>query len=355
MKKLYRFLLPIFCFCVAFGATKAWLYLRDNKMSNFETCAEVYIYPTTTAEEAMTMIADSAGVKSIKSLKRAFKDKQVSEYIQPGHYIINPEYSSVYVARMLNNCWQSPVKMTLAGTMRLKGVIAKKISSQLMMDSLAVHNALEDEEFLKSYGFTPQNVFSLIMPATYEMYWTASIKDVFDKQKAAYDAYWTEERLAAAKELGLSKEEVSILASIVKGETNYEPEMPKIAGVYLNRLAIGMKLQADPTIVFCYDYSLDRVLRKHLQVDSPYNTYKHYGLPPGPIAVPTKACLDAVLYPDFGGTAEKPAPRGSKGNLYFCASPDFNGSHLFAHSYSEHLRNARAFQRALTLRNQQKK
>ncbi len=353
MKKLYKFLLPVLCFAVAFGATKLYLYLRDNKIANFGERAEVYIYPSTTAEEALAMIADSAMVKSVKSLERAFRDKQVSTYIQPGHYVIEPEHTSVYVARMLNNCWQTPVKLTLAGTMRLKGPIAAKISSQLMLDSLTVYNALNDEQLLGEYGFTPQNVFSLIMPATYEMYWTASIRDVLDKQKAAYDAYWTEEKLEAARKLGLSKEEVSIVASIVKGETNYEPEMPKIAGVYLNRLAIGMKLQADPTVVFCYDYSLNRVFKKHLQVDSPYNTYKYAGLPPGPIAVPTRACLDAVLYPDFGGTPEKPAKRGASGNLFFCANPDFSGSHLFAHTYSEHLRNARAFQRALNQRNKQ--
>ena len=133
--------------------------------------------------------------------------------------------------------------------------------------------------------------------------------------------------------------QVSILASIVKGESRYKPDYPKIAGVYLNRLNLGMPLQADPTIAYCFDYEPKRILKAHLAVDSPYNTYMHQGLPPGPICVPDKDYLEAVLDPDYGG-----------GNLYFCADPSFNGAHRFARSYSEHLSNARAFQRALRIR-----
>jgi len=136
---------------------------------------------------------------------------------------------------------------------------------------------------------------------------------------------------------------VSTLASIVKGESRYKPELPKIAGVYLNRLNIGMKLQADPTVAFCYDYTLNRILNRHLTIDSPYNTYKYHGLPPGPICVPDREYLEAVLNPDYGG-----------GNIYFCADPSFNGSHRFAKTWAEHKANAIAFQRALTARNKAK-
>ena len=127
-----------------------------------------------------------------------------------------------------------------------------------------------------------------------------------------------------------------MLASIVNGETNHVPEMPSVAGVYLNRLHKGMKLQADPTVAFCLDYSVNRILKKHLEIDSPYNTYLYAGLPPAPICVPSRAALEAVLNPD------------SHGYLYFCASPDFDGTHRFAATYAEHLRNARAYQQALT-------
>ena len=190
---------------------------------------------------------------------------------------------------------------------------------------------------------TRENIFALIMPDTYEMLWTADMAEILGRQKKAYEAFWTDENKGKARLQGLSQGEVSILASIVKGETNYEPEMPKIAGVYLNRLRKGMKLQADPTIAYCFDYKLNRILKKHLLVDSPFNTYKHAGLPPAPICVPTKACLEAVLNPDT-----------SKGYLYFCANSNFDGTHSFASTYTEHLRNARSFQRALTIRQREK-
>jgi UPF0755 protein len=170
------------------------------------------------------------------------------------------------------------------------------------------------------------------------MYWTASVKDIFDRLKKEYEAFWTPERDAKAKAQGLDRQEVSVMASIVSGETLKAFEYPVIAGVYLNRYKIGMKLQADPTIAYCYGYTLDRILKKHLTVESPYNTYKYVGLPPTPINVPPKACLEAVLDP------------AEHKYIYFCASPAFDGTHRFAVTYNEHLKNAREFQRELTKR-----
>lgn len=316
------------------GLISSWNWLSDNKVPNFRKSVTLFVRPDSSLDEIYATLINEAGVKRPYSLNRAFRDKKVAEYFQPGRYEIRPGYTSVYVARMLNNCWQSPAKLTLSGTMRAKSQIASKISSQLMIDSAAVMKALNDKAMLSAYGFTPKNVFSLFIPDTYEMYWTSTMKDVLDKQKEAYDRFWNEKRLAQAKAQGLTPLEVSILASIVKGETNHEPEMPKIAGVYLNRLHTGMKLQADPTVAYCFNYELTRVLNRHLEYDSPYNTYKYAGLPPGPIAVPTKACLEAVLNPEGD-------------YLYFCANSTFDGTHLFAKSYSDHLRNAHAFQSAL--------
>lgn len=322
----------------AIGAAVLGRWFVDNKQPNFKREAVIYVYPEMDAQQVLQSIADSAGVQRLKSLKRAFEDKQVGTYIQPGRYVVKPSSTSVYVARMLNNQWQTPTSLVLSGTMRDKGAIARKIANQMMVDSASVYAALNDDALLSKYGFNSTNVFSLIIPDTYEMYWTASIEDILQKQKDAWDAFWTEDNLRKAKALGLTKEEVSIVASIVKGETNYEPEMPSVAGVYLNRLRIGMRLQADPTVAYCFGYKLNRILLKHLEVDSPYNTYMYEGLPPGPIAVPTKACLEAVLNPD------------RHGYLYFCANSDFSGTHKFAVTYSEHLRNAREFQTALNNR-----
>ena len=328
------------------GAVLGFSWLRDNKLPNFRKQAEIYVYPGTSADEVLELIADKAQVLSRKSLERCFKAKKVAEYIKPGHYTVSPGNPSVYVARMLNNGWQSPVKLALTGNLRIKSNIAAKIASQLLLDSATVHQALNDEHLLAEYGFTPRNVFSLLTPDTFDIYWTASMADLYAKQKAAWDAYWTEERDAKAKHIRLSRQQVSVLASIVTAESNNEAEMPKIAGVYLNRLKIGMPLQADPTVAFCYDYQLNRILLKHLEVDSAYNTYKHTGLPPGPICVPTRAALEAVLNPDFGGT-------WGAGNFYFCANSDFSGTHVFARTLAEHNRNAAAFRAELDRRSRQ--
>ena len=311
----------------------------DRKASNFGRSAELFVYPDATWETITNYIIDSCDVKWNASLRRCIKEVSVSNSLKPGHYIVEAGQTSTAVARMLSHGWQTPVKLVLSGTMRLQSGLAKKISSQMMLDSADVITGLRDSALLAGLGFKKENVFALIIPDTYEVLWTDDMAEILSRQKKAYDAFWTAENKEKAEFQGLTQEEVSVLASIVKGETNYEPEMPKIAGVYLNRLRKGMKLQADPTIAFCYDYTLNRILKKHLSVDSPFNTYKHAGLPPAPICVPTRACLEAVLNPDT-----------AKGYLYFCANSNFDGTHSFASSYSEHLRNARSFQRALTIR-----
>ena len=339
MKKTLTVILIAGLVIAAVAALFGYRWFTDNKMPNFRRQAVIYVRPGDDAATVMKTIADSAGVVNASSLERMFNDKRVAEFIQPGRYVVKPSSTSVYVARMLNNGWQTPTRLVLSGTMRRKGDIARKIANQMLVDSAEVAAALSDDILLAKYGFNSQNVFSLFIPDTYEMYWTASVEDILQKQKDAWDAFWTPENLSKAERLGLTKEQVSILASIVKGETNYEPEMPTIAGVYLNRLRIGMPLQADPTVAYCFDYQPTRILKRHLEVDSPYNTYTHVGLPPGPIAVPTKACLEAVLNP------------GQHNYLFFCANADFSGTHAFASTLSEHNRNARAFQAELNRRN----
>jgi UPF0755 protein len=317
-------------------------YYVDNKKSNFTEDYVLYVYGNTTDVQVMDSLKANAGVVRPGSLKRCFDKMDVAGNIKPGRYVISTESPSIYVARMLVFGWQTPQKLTLSGTMRSKGSIAKKISSQMMVDSLSVTTALNDPVFLAGYGFTPENVFALFLPDTYEMFWTASVTEIFSRMKKEYDAFWNSDRLAKARAQRLTPMQVSVLASIVSGETLKSFEYPVIAGVYLNRYRKGMKLQADPTVAFCYDYKLDRILKKHLTVDSPYNTYKHVGLPPAPINVPPKACLDAVLEPQ------------NHNYIYFCASPAFDGTHRFAVSYSDHLKNARAFQRELTARRRAK-
>lgn len=312
------------------------LYYNDNKRVNFSDGCVLYVYPDMTADQVRDSL--QSVVLRPRSLERAFNKIEVAEKIKPGRYVVEPSFTSVYVARMLVFGWQTPQNMTLSGTIRKKGVLAKKISSQMMVDSASVAQALDSAAFLAGYGFTPENVFAMILPDTYQMYWTASVTEIFDRFKKEYDRFWTPERLAQAKAQKLNPMQVSVMASIVSGETLKSFEYPVIAGVYLNRYKKGMKLQADPTVAYCHGYTLDRILKKHLTIDSPYNTYKYAGLPPAPINVPPKACIDAVLNPD------------THKYIYFCASPAFDGTHRFAVTYTEHLKNAREFQRALTAR-----
>ena len=342
MKKALKIIFPVLAILAGAAAFVAGRYYVDNKKPNFTEEYVLYVRPETTVSQISDSLQARAGMIRPKSLERSFRKLDVASKMKPGRYVVDASCPSVYVARMLVFGWQTPQDLVLSGTMRNKGRIAKKISTQMMVDSASVDAALNDTDFLAQYGFTPENVFAMILPDTYQMYWTASVKDIFDRLKKEYDAFWTPARDAAARKQKLSRMQVSVVASIVSGETLKDFEYPRIAGVYLNRYRKGMKLQADPTVCFCFNYELDRVLKKHLTVDSPYNTYKYAGLPPAPINVPPKACLDAVLNPE------------KHTYIYFCASPDFDGTHRFATGYGEHMKNARAFQRELTARRKAK-
>ena len=325
---------------VAAVAAVAALWYQDNRKANFSGEYVLYVYPDT----ELSAVRDSLDSLVIKprSLERAFKKEKAASSLKPGRYVVSPANPSIYVARMLTRGWQTPQNLSLSGTIRSKDRLAKLISNQMMVGFDEVREALNNQEFLAAYDTDTTQVFSLFLPDTYQIYWTASLEEIFSRFKNEYDEFWTEERVAKAEKLGLTQKQVSTMASIVAGETRAEQEFSKIAGVYLNRYRIGMKLQADPTVCYCYGYTLNRVLRKHLEIDSPYNTYKYVGLPPGPINVPGKKYIDAVLNPD------------THGYLYFCANSSFDGTHKFAATYDEHLRNARDFQSALTKRNRER-
>ncbi len=331
--------------CALIGAVTGFIFGRwynDNRRPNFTEKYVLFVRPETSVQTVIDSLVSGAGAQRPRSLERCFEEENLAACMKPGRYVIEPSFTSIYVARMLTHGWQTPGNMTLSGTIRTKARLAQKIAAQMMADSASIAQALDSAEFLEPYGFTPENVFAMILPDTYQMYWTASVREIFDRLKKEYDAFWTQERLDKAKAQKLNQMQVSVLASIVSGETLKSIEYPRIAGVYLNRYRKGMRLQADPTVAFCFNYEPDRILKKHLKVDSPYNTYKYAGLPPAPINVPPKACLEAVLSPE------------NHKYLYFCASPDFDGTHRFAVTYSEHQKNARAFQRELTRRRSQK-
>ena len=335
MKKTTWIILAAVLGVCLFAGVKGYRYWYDHKVPNFEGAIDVYVYPWMEPETVRDSILASGKVRKAASLKRVFKDV---ETLEVGHYTIDSTCSSIYVTRMLHKGWQTPVNLTLSGAIRTPGVLARKIGAQMLADSTQIAAFIFSDDSLFNYGVDTKQLFTMVIPDTYQMKWTASVREIFDRFAKERDAWWTPERIDAAHAQGMTPKEASALASIVDGETRYVPEQPTIAGVYLNRLRTGMKLQADPTVAFCFDYPPRRILKSHLAVDSPYNTYQSYGLPPGPISCPPKSCLEAVLHPE------------SHNYIFFCADPSFNGSHRFAATYTEHLANARAFQKALTAR-----
>ncbi len=259
--------------------------------------------------------------------------------VRPGHYLLRPGMSVVEVVRTVKLGLQTPVRVTLHGA-RTRAQLAAKLSRQLEADSAAWMAAFTSPGLAREAGFDSLTLFSMFLPNTYEFYWTVSPRDFVLRMRREYDRFWTPERDAKCRRIGLSRLEVTTLASIVAEETRRTDEMPRIAGVYMNRLRRGMPLQADPTVKYALqDFALRRILHRHLKYPSPYNTYLHRGLPPSPICMPPLAAVDAVL--DYE----------RHDYLFFCARPSFDGYHDFARTYGEHLRNARAYSAELNRRN----
>jgi len=318
------------------------LWYVDNRMPAFKTAGVIQIYPDMTADQVIEQVNSKLNPRYPGSLRRVFSVEEVSTKMRPGSYAIDTDCTARYFARVLTHGWQSPVTMTLSGQMRTAESVAGKISSQMMTDSLSVLEALRDSAFLETLGTTPRKFFEIIIPDTYQMYWDTPARDILKRLKTESESFWTDERVAQAKAQGLTPKQAVILASIISQESNKKDEYPKIASVYLTRLRRGIPLQACPTICFINDYKIRRVLLRHLESDSPYNTYKRRGLPPGPIAVPDKEHINAVLKPD------------NTPYMYFCADSSFNGRNVFSVTYGEHLQKARAYQSALDIREKQK-
>ncbi len=257
---------------------------------------------------------------------------------KPGHYVLRPGMSVVEVVRTLKLGLQTPVRVTIHNV-RIVPQLAGRLARQLDADSLDFLRALTSPELAAEVGFDSLSLFSMFLPNSYEFYWTTSPEAFVRRMRREYDRFWTPERDALRQRSGLSRFEVMTLASIVCEETRKSDEMPRIAGVYLNRIRRGIPLQADPTIKYVLqDFGLRRILHRHLKTESPYNTYINKGLPPSPICMPGLDAIDAVL--DFE----------HHDYIFFCARPTFDGYHNFARTLAEHNANARAYQRELNRR-----
>jgi len=306
-----------------------------NTWTPSEQPVSVYIEPGDSFSEIKKQMYSKGLIVDRYSFQWLAKRKDYPENIKPGHYEVKKDMSNNELINILRAGMQAPVDV-IFNNIRTLPELSGRISKQLIFDSSNLMSHLEDTAYLTQLGFDTTTVKTMFIPNTYEFYWTATAKEYLERMKQEYDKFWTEERLKKAEKIDFSPFEVSTLASIVEKETNKNDEKATIAGVYINRLARGWKLQADPTLKYAMNnFTLRRVLNRHKRIDSPYNTYKYAGLPPGPICLPSIASIEAVLnYEDH------------KYN-YFVAKPDFSGYHTFSQTYAEHLRKAKEYQQAL--------
>lgn len=258
--------------------------------------------------------------------------------VKTGRYAIEDGMTMPDLIRALRSGSQVPINLTF-NNIRTMENLAGRLSSQLMADSISILDVLNDTSVAAKYGFNEQTFGSMFIPNTYEVYWDTNVESLIERMKREYDSFWNTERRAKAEKLGLTPLEVTTLASIVEEEATYADEYPIVAGLYINRLNRGMRLEADPTVKFAVgDATLRRILFKHLEVESPYNTYKIDGLPPGPIRIPSTSAINATLSP------------AQHNYIFMCAKDDLSGRHNFAVTHAEHARNARAYQKALNER-----
>ena len=261
-----------------------------------------------------------------------------SEHIRPGRYGIEDTHGMLQVFRNMRNGTQSPVMLTIP-SVRTMDRLASELGKKLMVSREDILSALSDNGVCQRYGLDTLTIPCLFIPETYEVYWNISVAKLLDRMDKERKHFWNADRRRKAEEAGLSETEVMTLASIVDEETANNGEKPMVAGMYINRLKCNMPLQADPTIKFAWQrFELRRIYHNLLNIDSPYNTYRNTGLPPGPIRIPSVAGIDAVL----NYTKSR--------YLYMCAKEDFSGTHNFAETYPEHLRNAARYTAALNAR-----
>ena len=308
---------------------------------NFHPSEIKYVYIREDSKDFQALcetLRDSTGCKNIKSFELLAAFRKYPENMKSGKYAVEPKMNNNALLDKLRRGQQTPVRLTF-NNVRLIGDLMERLADQLMIDSDDLLSLIGNETYCKSLGFDLLSVKAMFIPNTYEVYWNISAEKLIERMKREYKLFWNDERRTKAENIGLSPIEVSILASILEEESALADEYPIIAGLYINRLHRGMLLQADPTIKYALgDFTLQRILNIHLQVDSPYNTYMYTGLPPSPIRIPSIKGMDAVL--DYT----------HHNYLYMCAKDDSSGRHNFAVTLAEHNRNAARYHTELNKR-----
>lgn len=317
-----------------------WAYVnvfKSNVHLNGKKYTYIYIRTGATMEDVLDQLYSENIIDNHESFEWTAKKMDLEEHIIPGKYRIGADMSNRSIVKMIKNGKQEKVKLFLNSQIRTKEEFITYISDKLEMESDDLEDYCSNDEVLGDrYGLNTGNFMTLIVPETYEVNWTIPVQELFEQLGKTYQAVWTKEKKAKAKAIGYTIPEVVTIASIVQNESSIKSEQQKIAGVYINRLKQDMKLQADPTIVFANgDFEVQRVLSADKEIDSPYNTYKYKGLPPGPICLVNPSSIDAVL----NYTKHQ--------YIYFCAKPDFSGYSSYTNDYAVHMKNAAAYQAAL--------
>lgn len=289
-------------------------------------------------DSVMSLIEEEKLVKNMNSLQWTAEKKNYPNHVKPGRYRIKNRMSNNDLINMLRSGRQEPVQLSF-NNIRTLEEFAARIGEQLEMDAPSLLAYLKADSVHRRYDLNKYTINCIFIPNTYEIFWNISPQAFTDRMYKEYSDFWNNRRIRKAQELGMSREEVITLASIVNEETRMNDEKRRIAGVYINRLQKPMRLQADPTVIYAWgDFGIRRVRQKHYRLDSPFNTYRVDGLPPGPICLPDISSIDAVL------NYEKHS------YLYFCAKADFSGYHSFAKTLSEHNKNAALYRRELNKR-----
>ncbi len=302
---------------------------------NVKSEYELYILDNTAFEDLLSELKSNDVLINENAFNWVSKKKDYRKNIKEGRYVLMPGMNTNQMVNMLRSGNQSPVRITFS-KVRFKEELAGIVSRYIKADSVSILELFTNEILITEMGFDKETFRTMFIPNTYEFYWTTGAEEFARRMKKEYDRFWNSARLELVNNINLSPEEVIILASIVQSETVKPDELKRVAGLYINRLKKGIPLQADPTVKYAVgDYSIKRVLNEHLEIDSPYNTYKNAGLPPGPIAFPEITTIDAVL------NHEKHS------FLYMCAREDFSGYHNFAKTLTQHNRNAAKYRAAL--------
>ena len=335
--KMKKLLLWIFLVAVVAGAGVATWGVVSFKGNAVKQEKELYVSRHTDYEALIDSLKPN--IKHHFAFDIYAERLNLKKSFKKGHYVVKDGMNVIEIVRMLKLGLQTPVNVTM-NNVKIPAQLAGKLAAQLEADSVELVNVLTDKALAKKMGFeSPLTMFSIFLPNTYEFYWTVKPEEFVERMYKEYKNFWNGARDEKRKRTGLNRVEVATLASIVYEETRKVDEMPRVAGVYMNRLRTGMPLQADPTIKYAMqNFGLRRILKSYLKYDSPYNTYINKGLPPSPICMPSTQAIDAVL------NYEK------HDYLFFCARPTFDGYHNFAKNYSQHLVNARAYQAELNKR-----